>query len=90
MTRHTITIVTRITGTGLVTALAGLALAVPAEARDIPDGGGPSTGLVSDPAAEEGTPWTEIGLGALGGLALAGAGVAAAQSVRRRETAPTH
>jgi len=87
MTRNTIT---RITTVGLVTGFASLALAVPAQAQDIPDGGGAvsPTAVPSDPVSE-GTPWMEIGIGALGGLALAGAGVAAAQTVRNRQAVPT-
>ena len=83
MTRKTIT---RIASVGLVTGFASLALAVPAEAQEIPDGGGPvsPTAVPTEPVSE-GTPWMEIGLGALGGLALAGAGIAAAQSVRHRQ-----
>lgn len=88
MTRKTIT---RIASVGLVTGFAGLAFAVPAEARDIPDGGGAvSPTYVPGPTVDESTPWMEIGIGALGGLALAGAGVAAAQSVRNRQAVPTH
>ncbi len=88
MTRHTLT---RITTVGLVTGFAGLAMAVPAEAREIPDGGGPTnTTVLFEDKVEPGTPWMEIGIGALGGLALAGAGVAAAQSVRNRQAVPTH
>lgn len=87
MTRKTIT---RITSVGLVTGFASLAFAMPAEARVIPDGGGPvHPTAVPTSTVDEGTPWMEIGIGALGGLALAGAGVAAAQSVRHREAAPT-
>ena len=87
MTRKTIT---RIASVGLVTGFASLAFAVPAEARDIPDGGGAvSPTYVPGPTVDESTPWMEIGIGALGGLALAGAGVAAAQSVRNRQTVPT-
>lgn len=87
MTRNTIT---RITSVGLVTGFASLAFAVPAEAREIPDGGGPRYFAPDVPSVtDESTPWMEIGLGALGGLALAGAGVAAAQSVRHRQAVPT-
>ncbi|HEX4976235.1 MAG TPA: hypothetical protein VFV40_00075 [Nocardioides sp.] len=87
MTRKSIT---RITTVGLVTGFASLAFAVPAEAREIPDGGGAVSPTYSPgQTVEEGTPWMEIGIGALGGLALAGAGVAAAQSVRHREAVPT-
>ena len=87
MTRNTIT---RITSVGLATSFASLAFAMPAEARAIPDGGGAvsPTAVPTDPVSD-GTPWMEIGIGALGGLALAGAGVAAAQSVRNRQAVPT-
>lgn len=87
MTRNAIT---RITSVGLVSCFASLAFALPAEARDVPDGGGPVFPYTPTPTVEEGTPWMEIGIGALGGLALAGAGVAAAQSVRHRQAVPTH
>lgn len=87
MTRKSIT---RITSVGLVTGFASLAFAVPAEAREVPDGGGPINPTSPSVTVEEGTPWMEISLGALGGLALAGAGVAAAQSVRHRQAVPTH
>lgn len=87
MTRKTIT---RITTLGLATGFASLALAMPAEARVVPDGGGPvSPTAVPGQTVGDETPWMEIGIGALGGLALAGAGVAAAQSVRHRQTVPT-
>ena len=88
MTTNTIA---RITSAGLVAGFASLAFAVPAEARDVPDGGGPvNPTYVPSAPVSEGTPWMEIGIGALGGLALAGAGIAAAQSVRHRQTVPTH
>lgn len=87
MTRNTIT---RITSVALVSGFAGLAFAVPAQAREIPDGGGAVNPTSPGPTVSEETPWAEIGLGALGGLALAGAGVAAAQSVRNRQAVPTH
>lgn len=87
MTRKTIT---RIASAGLVTGFASLALAVPAEAQEIPDGGGAvSPTAVPTDTVDEGTPWAEIAIGALGGLALAGAGVAAVQSVRHRQAVPT-
>jgi hypothetical protein len=44
---------------------------------------------VPAPATDEDTPWIELGIGALGGLALAGAGTAAAMSVRRRQSVTT-
>ncbi len=88
MTRNTIT---RITSVGLATGIAGLAFAMPAQAREIPDGGGAINPTSPGPSVvDEGTPWAEIGLGALGGLALAGAGVAAAQATRNRQAVPTH
>ncbi len=87
MTRKSIT---RIASVGLATGFAGLALAVPAQAQEIPDGGGAvsPTAVPTDSVSDE-TPWAEIALGALGGLALAGAGVAAAQAVRHRQAVPT-
>lgn len=50
------------------------------------------TGLTSLPArpvpvAEQGTPWGEIAVAALGGVALAGAAIGAGAAVRRRSAA---
>ena len=54
MTRNTIT---RITSVGIITGFASLAFAVPAEARDIPDGGGPTnTTVLFEDTVETGTP----------------------------------
>ena len=93
--------ITRVATTALVAGLASLALAGPADAlmTHDPDLGGTvladnNTGVPSKQApatsSDDGeTPWTELGIGALGGLALAGAGTAAAMRVRHRHTVPT-
>ena len=81
------------TGSAIATGVAAIAFAAPAGALEAPDPG--NGDLVFDqgtPAAttsSDDTPWLEIGLGALGGLAIAGAGVAAATSLRHRSTVPT-
>lgn len=83
MTRNTIT---RFATTAVVTGFASLALAGPAAAVEAPN---PEGDVVSwpEPAAGPTTddPWFEIAVGALGGLALAGAGMAAAAGVRHRQ-----
>jgi hypothetical protein len=98
MSRH----LTRAVSTALVTGLASLVLAGPADAlmAHDPDLGGTlradnNTGLSTPskapaPATDDGgTPWIELGIGALGGLALAGAGTAAAIRLRHRQTVTT-
>lgn len=92
---------TRAAGAALVAGLASLALAGPADAMMThdPEPGASvradnNTGVATSPsspapAAEEDTPWMELGIGALGGLALAGAGMAAAGRVRHRQTVTT-
>jgi hypothetical protein len=80
-------------GSAVVTGVATVALAAPASALEAPDPG--NGDLVFDqnqPATTTSTDdsqWLEIGLGALGGLAIAGAGVAAATGLKRRSTVPT-
>ena len=80
-------------GSALITGVAGIAFAAPAGALEAPDPG--NGGLVFDqraPATTSSTDdnqWMEIGLGALGGLAIAGAGVAAANGLKHRSTVPT-
>lgn len=81
--------VTQATGALLASGVATLAFATPASAMvdpappPNPDGShlpaGPGLPSLSDE-----TPWTEIGLGVAGGLALAGLGIAAGQRARRR------
>ena len=93
---------TRVAATALVSGLASLALAGPAQAlmAHDPEVGGiiradNNTGLTTPSktpapvADEEDTPWTQLGIGALGGLALAGAGIAAASRVRHRQSVTT-
>jgi hypothetical protein len=82
---------TRLAASVLVTGVAGVAFAAPASAVEAIN---PDTGNAVHepaPAVDSGgdSNWTEIGLGALGGLVLAGAGVAAAAGVRRRSVVPT-
>ena len=80
---------TRLATTVVVTGCASLVLAAPAGASEPPD---PEAGDIVPPtasstAAEEG--WVEISIGALGGLVIAGAGIAAASGVRQRDILPT-
>jgi hypothetical protein len=44
----------------------------------------------STSVTDEDSPWAEIALGALGGVALAGVGIAASVAVRRRSMAQAH
>ena len=81
----------RLAGTAVVTTVAGIALATPPAAMvdpappPNPDGVGLSGGGTS---SDDG-PWLEIGIAAVGGLALAGAGIAASSAARRRSLAHT-
>jgi hypothetical protein len=86
MTRKTIA---RIAGTAVATGLAGLSFAAPATAMQVGDPGQGATVQPSGGSTSTDDPWMEITLGALGGLVLAGAGVAAASGVRHRQTATT-
>jgi hypothetical protein len=87
MTRSTLT---RLTTTALVTGVAGLALAAPAGAMEAPEPGGGGTVAPAAPTATstDDSNWLEISLGALGGLAIAGAGIAAVAGVRHRNAVP--
>ena len=82
----------RLTAGALMTATAGIAFAVPASALEVPDPDG--AGSYSSPADSSGTTLTDDGwelaqvaTGALGGLLVAGMGVAAVAGVRRHQTA---
>jgi hypothetical protein len=92
----------RVAATAVVSGLASLAFAGPAQAlmAHDPEVGSivradNNTGLTTPSrtptpvAAEEDTPWMELGIGALGGLALAGVGIAAASRVRHRQSVTT-
>jgi hypothetical protein len=93
--------ITRVATTTVVAGFASLALAGPADAllTHDPDVSGtvladnhtgvPPRQAPATSSDDGGTPWTELGIGALGGLALAGAGTAAAVRVRHRHTVPT-
>lgn len=80
----------RLATTTLVTGIAGLALAAPASALEAPDpevGTAVSGSSTATTTSEDGN-WMEISLGALGGLAIAGAGIAAVAGVRHRNAVP--
>ena len=89
----------RLGTTTLVSGLAGVALAVPAAAVEAPDPAGglapapsvPGAGApgAGAPAPDVGIPWTELGLGALGWLALVGVGLAGSRRQEHQEVSPT-
>jgi hypothetical protein len=80
-------------GSAIVTGVAGVAFATPAGALEAPDPGNGDLvfdqGTTATTTSTDDSQWLEIGLGALGGLAIAGAGVAAAVGMKRRSTVPT-
>lgn len=86
----------------VVSGVAGLALATPAAAMVDPapppasedilrhtQHGGSLTQMptVPTPVTEEDSPWAEIGVAAVGGLAIAGVAIGASVAVRRRSVA---
>jgi hypothetical protein len=80
----------RMATTALVTGFASMALVAPASALEAPD---PDAGNIVSPApsttsTDDGN-WMEISLGALGGLVIAGAGIAAVAGIRHRNAVPT-
>jgi hypothetical protein len=82
----------RFATTAVVTGVAGLALAAPASAMVDP-APAPNADGTSLPAsggtATDDSPWAEISVAVLGGLALAGVGIAGTAAVRRRSVAHT-
>ena len=88
--------VNRIAISATMGAVATLALATPASAEHVTDPPAGSAGSATTatqnptitPSPSSGTEWQAlpVATGALGGLALAGAGVAAAAGVRRRRS----
>ncbi|MGZ5417574.1 MAG: hypothetical protein ACXWDI_10365 [Nocardioides sp.] len=86
MNRSTIT---RLASSTVVAGVAGLALAAPASAMEAPDPAGGLGPATPTAVSESDDPWMEIGIGALAGLAIAGVGVAAAQTIRHRSPATT-
>lgn len=82
----------RFATTAVVTGVAGLALAAPAAAMvDPAPAPNPEGSSLSDGTgtATDDSPWAEISVAVLGGLALAGAGIAGTAAVRRRSVAHT-
>jgi hypothetical protein len=85
----------------VVTGVAGLALATPVTAvadppaqpasdvgyRHTQHGGSVTQTPTGSTSVSDDTPWAEIAVGALGGVALAGVGIAAGVAVRRRSVA---
>ena len=88
----------------LITGVAGLAFATPAAAMVDPapppasevtlqhtqhGGSVTQTPTVPTSVTEDDTPWAEIGVAALGGLAIAGVAIGASVAVRHRSVAHT-
>jgi hypothetical protein len=84
---------TRLAAASIVTGVAGIALATPAVAMvdPAPQPVGNGSSLPQSPAtsAEDDSPWAEIGVAAVAGVALAGVGIAGTAAVRRRSVAHT-
>lgn len=85
---------TKFASAALVTGAASIALASPAAAEhpNNPLGGGPGTPTVTEStiAADPGWEVAQVATGALGGLALAGAGVAVVAGLRRHQSHLAH
>jgi hypothetical protein len=80
------TSITRLASAAVVTGITTLAFATPASAMQPPEPvGSADTGPVV--TEDNGIDWAPLGAGALGGIALAGAGVAAAAGLRHRRHA---
>ncbi len=87
MNKHSLSrIATAVSSFG-VAALASIFLATPAQATVAPEpdarGGSTATSTVTSPAPS-GADWRQIGLGAAGGIVLAGAGAVALGGSRRQ------
>jgi hypothetical protein len=84
---------TRLAAASIVTGVAGIALATPAAAMvdpaPPPNGNGSSLSESPTSTATDDSPWAEIGVAVVGGVALAGVGIAAGSAVRRRSLAHT-
>jgi hypothetical protein len=93
-----------IAAAAVVTGVAGIALATPAAAMVDPapppasevtlqhtqhGGSLTETPTVPATATEDDSPWAEIGVAAIGGLAIAGVAIGASVAVRRRSVAHT-
>jgi hypothetical protein len=87
MARRTIT---RLATGAVVTGIATLAIAAPASAVFPKDPIGGSVIPAPAPTVNDGWTWYEVTGGALGGIALAGGGVAAAAGLRRRNQHLAH
>lgn len=94
----------RLAAAAVVSGVAGLALATPAAAMVDPapppvseagyqhtqhGGTVPQTPIGSTTVTDDDSPWAEIAVAALGGVALAGVGIAASVAVRRRSVTHT-
>lgn len=94
----------RLAAAAVVSGVAGLALATPAAAMVDPapppvsevgyqhtqhGGTVTQTPTGSTTVTDDDSPWAEIAVAALGGVALAGVGIAASVAVRRRSVAHT-
>jgi hypothetical protein len=80
------TSIARLATVTVVTGLSTFALATPAFAQQPPEPGGlPDRGVVTE--ADSGIDWAPLGAGAVAGIALVGAGAAAAAGTRRHRAA---
>ena len=88
MAKHTLT---RLASGAAVTAVASLALAAPASAM-LPKDPTVDATLFNPSTAHSGTSWelAQIATGALGGVALAGAGIATATGLRQHNRRVAH
>ncbi|HET6625299.1 MAG TPA: hypothetical protein VFG63_02820 [Nocardioidaceae bacterium] len=86
--------ITRLATTAVVTGIASLALAAPANAQnpkvEPPEMGGASLSLPNPGPVDNPFDYTALAGGALGGIVLAGAGVAAAAGLRRHRNNLAH
>jgi hypothetical protein len=80
--------VTRLGSAAVVTGIATLALASPASAVVADPQGGDLGSGSSSITVDAGTNWTAVTAGTAGGLAVVGAGVATALTVRRHRALP--
>ena len=82
--------ITRLAAGAVVTGIATLAIAAPASAVSPKDPVGGTVFNVPATPTDPGWAWYEIAGGAMGGIALAGAGVAAAAGLRRHSQHLAH
>jgi hypothetical protein len=76
--------ITRVASATLVTGVATLAFASPANAiRPDPQGSASDVGVTTSVTTDDGTNWSGIAAGSAGGVAVVGVGIATAVTLRR-------